>query len=102
MDFYIYIIYSSSSDKFYIGHTEDPWRRVKEHNTDIHHKFTSNYIPWELQAVFMLNGSRGEAMKIEKFIKNQKSRNLILKLIDSHFKPEGILAQLVRVPHARD
>jgi putative endonuclease len=102
MDFYIYIIYSSSFDKFYIGHSENPWRRIEEHNADIHHKFTSSYMPWELRAVFKLNGSRGEAMKIEKFIKKQNSRKLILKMIESEFMPAGILARLVRVPHVRD
>ncbi|WP_157370112.1 GIY-YIG nuclease family protein [Aquiflexum balticum] len=37
MDFYIYILYSATFDKFYIGHPENPWRRVEEHNSGIHH-----------------------------------------------------------------
>jgi putative endonuclease len=43
-----------------------------------------------------------EAMRIEKFIKQQKSKKLIKKLIDPDFIPDGILTQLVRVPHLRD
>jgi len=31
--FYIYILYSVSSDKFYVGYTNDPYRRLIEHNT---------------------------------------------------------------------
>jgi len=40
-------------------------------------------------------------MGIEKFIKKQKSRTLIEKLITGG-EFFGILAQLVRVPHVRD
>jgi putative endonuclease len=39
---------------------------------------------------------------MEKYIKRQKSRNLLEKLIDPEFIPTGTLAQLVRVPHLRD
>ena len=102
MNFYIYILYSPRFDKFYIGHSEDPWRRIEEHNGGKLHKFTSDYRPWILSAVFKIEGTRGDAGKVEKFIKKQKSRNLIFKLIDPVFIPEGYLTQLVRVPHVRD
>ncbi|UJP67033.1 GIY-YIG nuclease family protein [Mongoliitalea daihaiensis] len=102
MDFYIYILHSAAFDKFYIGHSENPWRRVEQHNSGIHHKFTSPFRPWRLAAVFKVGEDRGSAMKIEKLIKKQKSRTLIEKLIDPDFVPENSLAQLVRVPHVRD
>jgi len=44
---------------------------------------------------------QSDAMKIEKFIKSQKNRKLIEKLIAGG-EFTGILAQLVRVPHVRD
>jgi putative endonuclease len=53
-------------------------------------------------AVFEVSHSRGDADKIEKFIKRQKSRTLIQKMIEPGFTGSGILAQLVRVPHVRD
>jgi len=31
--FFIYIIYSPSADKYYIGHSDDPIRRLVNHNT---------------------------------------------------------------------
>ena len=40
-------------------------------------------------------------MKIERFIKKQKSRRLIEKIVIGE-SLEGKLAQLVRVPHVRD
>ena len=42
------------------------------------------------------------ALNLGKFIKAQKSRRLLEKLIDKEFVPSGKLAQLVRVPHVRD
>ena len=94
--------YSQDFDKYYIGHSEDPWRRIEGHNFGKFHKFTSYYRPWRLVAIFKIDGIRGDAMRIEKFIKKQKSRTLIRKLIDPDYIPGASLAQLVRVPHVRD
>ncbi|MBL0337530.1 MAG: GIY-YIG nuclease family protein [Chitinophagaceae bacterium] len=101
--FYIYILFSRAFDKFYIGYTRDYRQRLIQHNTqDFHHTFTSKYRPWELAAVFEAGTHEGEVMKLEKFIKKQKSRRLLEQLSDSSFIPTGYLAQLVRVPHVRD
>ena len=99
--FYIYILYSESSDKYYVGHTDDPWRRIEEHNSSDHFTYTAKHRPWVLKAVFQCAENRGQAMVIERFIKNQKSRIFIEKLIagEAH---KGTLAQLVRVPKLRD
>jgi putative endonuclease len=102
MTFYIYILYSEKFNKYYVGHSDDPWRRINEHNHGKFHKFTSDYRPWEIAAVFRVGDDRGTALKTEKWIKKQKSRKLIEKLIDPDFVPGKSLAQLVRVPHMRD
>ena len=88
--------------KYYVGYSLDPWKRVIEHNTTSHNTFTSKHRPWELVTVFMVGNSENEAMKAERFIKNQKSQALIRKLIDPTVLPTGLLAKLVRVPHVRD
>ena len=100
--FYIYIIYAQKFDKFYVGSSQDPWNRLIKHNTSPFNTFTSKYRPWVLKAVFEVGETRGEALRIEKFIKKQKSRTLLLQLIEPTFKPSGKLAQLVRVPHVRN
>jgi len=102
MDFYIYILHSISSDKYYVGYSTDPVRRVVEHNTKPFTTFTSKNRPWELVTYFNCGSEESAAIKIERFIKKQKSRILIKQLCDPTFIPEGILAQLVRVPHVRD
>ena len=100
--FYVYIIYSKAFDKYYIGSSSDPWKRIETHNGSKSNTYTSKYRPWELAVVFEAGKTRSEAEKVEKFIKNQKSKTLILKLINPEFQPNGKLSQLVRVPHVRD
>ena len=78
MTSHIYIIYSNSKDK-YTGRAQD----------------------WIIKAVYEVE-NESVAIKIERFIKKQKSRNLIMRLCQEDFVGENILAQLVRVPHVRD
>ena len=100
--FYIYIIYSNTAEKFYVGHSENPWDRLVQHNENEGDKYTGKYQNWELKAVFQVSENRGDALLIEKFIKRQKSKKLLLKLIEPEFIPTGDLAQLIRVPYVRD
>jgi putative endonuclease len=98
MTFFLYILFSQSTDRYYVGHSEDPNRRLSEHNFGEYHKSTTPGRPWELKAVFSIQGTRGEAMKVEAYIKKQKSRKLIERLIDPEFTPSGALVMLVRIP----
>ncbi|MEP6845511.1 MAG: GIY-YIG nuclease family protein [Panacibacter sp.] len=50
--YYIYIIYSASADKYYLGYSNDPQRRLTEHNTKPFNTYTSKHRPWILNAVF--------------------------------------------------
>jgi putative endonuclease len=96
--FYIYFLYSPSSDIYYVGYTNDYTRRLSKHNISDKNTFTSKHWPWQLKAVFECGHDEAIAMNIEKFIKKQKSRALIEKVI-SGVQLTGPLAQLVRVSH---
>ncbi len=101
--YFIYILYSESADKFYVGYTSNIALRLHQHNEQENfNTFTSKHRPWVLKALFNCGKEEKSAIKIEKYIKKQHSRNLILKLIDPLFEPNGNLAQLVRVPQVRD
>ena len=100
--YYIYILYSERHNKYYIGYSSDPVRRLDEHNNKPFNTFTSKYRPWELATYFQCSDDEGETIKMEKWIKKQKSRKLIERLCDPSFVPTGILAQLIRVPQVRD
>jgi putative endonuclease len=100
--FYIYILFSQNSNVFYIGHSDDPWNRIIQHNTKEKGTFSSKHKPWKLVATFQAGNTRGGAIILERFIKKQKSRKLIENLVNPEFIPENKLIQLVRVPHLRD
>ena len=99
--FYIYIIYSNSADKYYIGHSNDPDRRLEEHNTKPFNTYTSKHRPWIMKATFPVSEDRGQTMKIERYLKKLKSRKIIEQIIE--FQHDTVkIAQLVRVPTSRD
>jgi putative endonuclease len=80
--FYVYILYSPSLDKFYIGHTknlEDTLRRHNTHRSRLR-KFTKRASDWKL-VYFEIFEEKTKAIKMEKEIKRKKSRNYIEKLI---------------------
>ena len=100
--YFIYILYSDSSDKYYLGYSSDPLRRLEEHNSKPFNTYTSKHRPWTLTAYFKCSENENDAIRIEKFIKKQKSRKLLQMLCEPSFIPDGNLALLVRVPHVRD
>jgi len=77
--FIVYILYSSSIDKYYVGFTNNLERRLLEHNRK-KGKYTDGGIPWILvhQEHYAM---KSEAMKREKQIKQQKSRQYILSIL---------------------
>ena len=101
--YFVYILYSESADKFYVGYTSDINLRLKQHNEQMNfNTFTAKYRPWKIAALFSCGGDKSSATRLEHFIKKQNSRKLLEKLIDPNFTLTGFLAQLVRVPHVRD
>ncbi len=77
-----YIIFSETKDKYYIGSTSvGTGLRVERHNK-AWTVSTRSGIPWILKYVKSF-GSKSEAIKWERFIKKQKSRKFIEKLIES-------------------
>ena len=86
--FYVYILYSKRSDKYYTGLTSDVNRRMEEHNNpSVYNNYTSKHIPWELKVFFGCSEVRGEGLIIERFIKNQKSRIFLEKIIAEKENP---------------
>ena len=79
--FTVYILFSSSIDKYYVGYTNDLERRLTEHNRK-KGKYSDGGIPWRLVHQEDYE-SKSEAMNREKFIKSQKSRQYILSIISS-------------------
>jgi putative endonuclease len=100
--FYIYILYSESAKRHYIGHSEHPHERLLQHNSNDTDKYTGKYADWKLMTIFECGGSIVEVQQMENFIKKQKSKKLLQKLVDPEFVPADKLAQLVRVLNLED
>jgi putative endonuclease len=74
--FFVYVIYSDSFKRKYIGHTEDLERRIVEHNNGLLGVYTKKKGPWRL-VYFEEYQSRSEAMKREKELKTGKGRDFL-------------------------
>ncbi|HUS00973.1 MAG TPA: GIY-YIG nuclease family protein, partial [Chitinophagaceae bacterium] len=81
--YYIYILYSETSDLYYVGYTNDYQRRVEQHNESPNNTYTSKHHPWIIKALFECGDNEAKAMRLEKFIKKQKSKVFLEKLINS-------------------
>ena len=75
MRYYVYILFSASIQKFYIGQTKDVEERLHRHNSS-REKFTSKGKPWEL-VWFTSKESRSDAMILERKLKNLKQIRLL-------------------------
>ena len=80
-EFVVYILYSKSYAKTYIGFTSNLIERMKSHNVLGTKGYTIKYRPWMVIDVQFFS-SKQEAMQVEKFYKTGKGRELIKQLID--------------------
>ncbi len=77
---FVYILYSKSIDKYYVGKTENPDKRLEFHNSEFNKIWTKIGQPWDLIKVIEFENSTLSS-KAEIYIKRQKSRKLIEKII---------------------
>ena len=99
--YYLYILYSASSDRYYVGYSADVASRLAQHNFSDRSTYTSKHRPWALVKQLELGGNRGFAMRIERAVKRMKSRKFVEWII-SDVQEVSQLAQQVRVPTCRD
>ena len=78
--YYLYILQSLKDRSYYVGYSKDPERRLVKHNS-AKTGYTSRKKPWNLVYTEKY-ASKTEALKREKFIKAQKSKVFIERLIN--------------------
>jgi putative endonuclease len=77
---FVYILFSKSLSKFYVGESSLLDERVKEHNNGKYGKsITKQVNDWEIYLLIELE-NRNQALKIEKKIKSMKSSKYIENL----------------------
>lgn len=82
MAYYVYILKARYYDTFYYGQTKKLQKRLEKHNKG-YSKYTKNYTPWDLYA-YKEYESRKEALKMERKLKNLKSRIRLFQFIKKH------------------
>ena len=81
--FYVYIIESVSTSKWYYGHSERPHERLREHNGN-HQHYTANKGPWKL--IFLKSfENRHEAVAFERKLKALRNKEFISKEFWEYF-----------------
>ncbi len=77
--YYFYILFSSSRNHYYIGHSDNPEDRLKKHNTN-HKGFTGKTGDWKIVYTEPF-ATKSEAYARERQVKKWKSRKAIERLI---------------------
>ncbi len=78
--FYVYVIESSSTGRFYIGQTHDLHKRIERHNQG-RVPSTKNRGPWKLKYFFRVN-SRKDAISLERKLKSFKKREQLIRFCE--------------------
>lgn len=73
--YYVYVLYYSKYNRFYIGQTADISERLHQHNNQYDHA-TSPYVPWKL-VLKLEKPNRSEAIILEKKLKNLNRERLL-------------------------
>ncbi len=74
--YYVYILFSQRLNIFYKGITQNPQKRLFEHNNDLS-RFTAGKGPWDLVYLEEVN-SKKDALLREKAIKKLNRRSILL------------------------
>jgi len=91
----VYILYSISADKYYIGHTTEPIEeRIRKHNSG-HKGFTGKFRDWKV-VYYHEYESKGLSFRREFELKSWKSRSRIEKLISGSEHQPGCSEQAGR------
>ena len=72
---YVYILYSESISKYYVGFTKDVNERLRKHNAQ-HKGFTSKGQPWILIKSYQVK-DKAEAILLERKIKKRGVRRFL-------------------------
>lgn len=82
--YFVYILYSEKLNKYYIGSSGDPEKRLYYHNLG-KKGWTKTGVSWKLMFKKGFN-DKEEAMSKERYIKRQKDRKYIEKIISGELE----------------
>ncbi|PIR75637.1 MAG: endonuclease [Candidatus Magasanikbacteria bacterium CG_4_9_14_0_2_um_filter_42_11] len=77
--YYVYILQSTVTDRYYVGHTQDIQNRLDRHNKK-RVRSTKSGVPWKLVYTELFN-TKSDAYKREMQIKSYKGGNAFRELL---------------------
>lgn len=78
--YFVYALYSSKFDKIYVGYSENPEKRLLDHNDERNRGWTRKFQPWEIVYTEEY-ATKSEALKKEKQLKTAAGRRFVWSLI---------------------
>ena len=84
MSYYFYILHSTSTDKFYIGHTNNLEGRLRRHNSN-HKGYTAKAKDWIIVHYESFD-NKSDAYKRERQVKDWRNKDKIIELIEKNSK----------------
>ena len=95
---HLYILYSPSVEKYYVGQSANAIERFRFHQSAGNAIWTRRGQPWKLVAYFEFQ-TKKDSLIAERFVKRQKSTRTIQKIVKEGFRFEGgILRNQVQDP----
>ncbi len=82
--FTVYVLYSPTFDKIYIGYTSNLEQRILSHNQLAKKGYTVKYRPWVVIHTEEYS-SKADAMKREKQLKSNQGREFLWELIGKKY-----------------
>jgi putative endonuclease len=83
MSYFVYIIQSTTSGKWYIGYSSELKTRIQNHNAGFNAS-TKNRGPWVLIFVREFT-SKMDALELERYLKQTRNKEYIRKHFSEHF-----------------
>ncbi len=83
MSYFLYILHSNKIDRYYIGISQNPEIRLEYHNKG-KKGWTTRGVPWHLMFKKQFN-TKAEAVDWERWLKKQKDRSLIERILRNNF-----------------
>ena len=81
---FVYVLFSPSHNRFYVGESEFPDGRVIQHNSG-HYKHASTSFTNDWELAFLIScDNRSDALKVEKHLKSSKSPTYLRRLISDN------------------
>ena len=91
MEYVVYVLYSISYDKIYIGYTSNLIERFKSHNAQGTKGWTLRFRPWQVVYLDYFT-DKGSAIQRERLLKGAKARKEIRQKIADQYNRVGFIS----------